>query len=73
MVEGWMILPAPTSMGSVSLQDWVNKLSATCFLAVVGTSGSGKSSLVMGMGNIGGPGLDLVQYFRNRSMLKEAS
>ena len=32
---------------------------------------SGASSLVMGMGNIGGVGLDLVQYFRNRSVLEE--
>ncbi len=28
---------------------------------------SGKSSMVMGLGNIGGPGLDLVRHFRNRS------
>lgn len=27
-----------------------------------------ESSLVMGMGNIGGPGLEVVQYFKNRSM-----
>jgi poly-gamma-glutamate synthase PgsB/CapB len=27
----------------------------------------GKSTLVMGMGNIGGPGLDMVRYFHNRS------
>lgn len=27
------------------------------------------SALIMGMGNIGGPGLDLVRYFRNRSEL----
>jgi poly-gamma-glutamate synthase PgsB/CapB len=30
------------------------------------------SALVMGMGNIGGPGLDLVRYFRNRSQTKPA-
>ncbi len=29
----------------------------------------GESSLVMGLGNIGGVGLDLVRFFRNRSML----
>jgi gamma-polyglutamate synthase len=29
----------------------------------------GRSGLVMGMGNIGGQGLDLVSYFKNRSML----
>ncbi|UCD29741.1 MAG: poly-gamma-glutamate synthase PgsB [Planctomycetota bacterium] len=29
------------------------------------------SSLVMGMGNIGGPGMGLVQYFRNRSAMEE--
>lgn len=29
----------------------------------------GSSALVMGMGNIGGPGLDVVQYFRNRSIV----
>lgn len=29
---------------------------------------AGRSSLVMGMGNIGGPGLPLVRYFRNRSL-----
>jgi len=33
----------------------------------------GRSTLVMGMGNIGGPGLDLVQYFRNRSLIKEVA
>jgi len=32
---------------------------------------AGPSALVMGMGNIGGPGLDLVRYFRNRSILKD--
>ncbi len=31
---------------------------------------SGKSSLVMGMANIGGPGLDLVRYFANRSTMR---
>jgi poly-gamma-glutamate synthase PgsB/CapB len=29
---------------------------------------AGPSSMVMGMGNIGGPGLGLAQYFRNRSL-----
>lgn len=29
----------------------------------------GPSALVMGMGNIGGPGLDVIRYFRNRGML----
>ena len=33
----------------------------------------GRSSLVMGMGNIGGPGLELVQFFRNRSLPEAAS
>ncbi|RJO71877.1 MAG: poly-gamma-glutamate synthase PgsB [Myxococcales bacterium] len=28
----------------------------------------GRSTLVVGMGNIGGPGLDLVRYFKNRSL-----
>jgi poly-gamma-glutamate synthase PgsB/CapB len=28
---------------------------------------AGRSALVMGMANIGGPGLELVRYFRNRS------
>jgi gamma-polyglutamate synthase len=31
---------------------------------------SGRSSLVMGLANIGGQGLEIVEYFRNRSMLK---
>jgi gamma-polyglutamate synthase len=31
----------------------------------------GRSALVMGMGNIGGQGLDLVQFFHNRSKIKE--
>lgn len=31
------------------------------------------SALVMGMGNIGGPGLDLVRHFRNRSIVKGAA
>jgi poly-gamma-glutamate synthase PgsB/CapB len=30
---------------------------------------AGRSALVMGMGNIGGQGLDLVSYFKNRSVL----
>ena len=34
---------------------------------------SGKSCLVMGMGNIKGQGLSLVRFFRNRSILREAS
>ncbi len=38
------------------------------FETVVGLSG--KSALVMGMANIGGIGLDLVQYFANRSQLR---
>ena len=32
---------------------------------------AGRSALVMGMGNIGGPGLDLVRYFHNRSLLSD--
>lgn len=32
---------------------------------------AGESALVMGMGNIGGPGLDLVRFFKNRSLLGE--
>ena len=35
------------------------------FEEVIGLTG--KSALVMGIGNIGGPGLDLVRYFRNRA------
>lgn len=31
---------------------------------------SGRSSLVMGMANIGGQGLEIVEYFKNRSALK---
>ncbi len=38
------------------------------FEMVVGMSG--KSALVMGMANIGGIGLDVVQYFANRSAMK---
>ncbi|MBM4372683.1 MAG: poly-gamma-glutamate synthase PgsB [Deltaproteobacteria bacterium] len=30
---------------------------------------AGRSALVMGMGNVAGQGLDLVQYFRNRAVL----
>lgn len=41
------------------------------FETIIGLAG--KSSLVMGMGNIGGPGLELVQFFRNRSMLEPQS
>jgi hypothetical protein len=29
----------------------------------------GRTTLVMGMGNIGGPGLEVVRYFQNRSVL----
>jgi len=32
---------------------------------------AGPAALVMGMGNIGGPGLDVVRHFRNRSLLKD--
>jgi len=32
---------------------------------------AGHTTLVMGMGNIGGPGLEVVRYFRNRSVLDE--
>ncbi len=32
----------------------------------------GRTGLVMGMGNIGGQGLELVRYFRNREVLAEA-
>ncbi len=32
---------------------------------------SGRSSLVMGMANIGGAGLDVVRYFRNRGIVDE--
>jgi poly-gamma-glutamate synthase PgsB/CapB len=32
-----------------------------------------RSALVMGMGNIGGPGLELVRYFRNRSAIRPAA
>jgi len=34
---------------------------------------AGSSCLVMGMGNIGGMGLDLVRYFRNRSIVTGAA
>lgn len=34
---------------------------------------AGPSALIMGMGNIGGQGLDLVRYFRNRSVLTDDS
>jgi hypothetical protein len=30
----------------------------------------GKSAMIMGIGNIGGPGLQLVNYFRNRAVLQ---
>lgn len=33
---------------------------------------SGASSLIMGMANIGGPGLEVVRYFKNRSLVKSA-
>lgn len=32
---------------------------------------AGRSALIMGMGNIGGQGLDLVRYFANRALPKE--
>ena len=32
---------------------------------------AGESSLVMGMANIGGIGMDLVRYFANRSQFKK--
>ena len=35
------------------------------FEEVVGLCG--KAAMVMGIGNIGGPGLELVNYFRNRA------
>ncbi|GMU24849.1 MAG: hypothetical protein AMXMBFR13_49200 [Phycisphaerae bacterium] len=34
---------------------------------------AGDSAVIMGMGNIGGPGLDLVQFFRNRSMARDVA
>jgi hypothetical protein len=34
---------------------------------------AGRSALVMGMANIGGPGLELVRYFRNRSRAGETA
>jgi gamma-polyglutamate synthase len=34
---------------------------------------AGPSALVMGMGNIGGPGLEVVRFFRNRAVLAEVS
>ncbi len=34
---------------------------------------AGRSALVMGMGNIGGPGLPVVRHFRNRSIVQEAA
>jgi len=40
---------------------------ARIFEEVVGLAGS--SAMVMGIGNIGGPGLELVHYFRNRTVL----
>lgn len=33
---------------------------------------AGRSAMIMGLGNIGGPGLPLVQHFRNRSELEES-
>ncbi len=41
------------------------------FEAVVSLAGA--SSLVMGMGNIGGSGLDVVQHFRNRATVQGAA
>lgn len=32
-----------------------------------------RTALVMGMGNIGGPGLDVIRYFRNRSTAEQIS
>lgn len=32
-----------------------------------------RSALIMGMGNIGGNGLDLVRYFKNRSIVRESA
>jgi poly-gamma-glutamate synthase PgsB/CapB len=32
-----------------------------------------RSALIMGMGNIGGHGLDLVRYFKNRSLVRESA
>jgi poly-gamma-glutamate synthase PgsB/CapB len=40
---------------------------AEIFEAII--SRCGRESLVMGLGNIGGPGLALVHYFRNREVL----
>jgi poly-gamma-glutamate synthase PgsB/CapB len=37
------------------------------FEEIVGLAG--RSAMVMGIGNIGGPGLELVHYFRNRTLL----
>jgi gamma-polyglutamate synthase len=34
---------------------------------------AGRSALAMGMGNIGGSGLDIVQHFRNRSVMEEVA
>ena len=34
---------------------------------------AGRQTLVMGMGNIGGAGLEVVRYFRNRSLLEEVA
>jgi len=34
---------------------------------------AGRATLMMGMGNIAGPGLDVVRYFRNRSVLEEVA
>ena len=41
------------------------------FESVIGLAG--ESALVMGLGNIGGQGLDLAQYFQNRSTVKGAA
>lgn len=48
-----------------------NKRADDIFELIVGLVG--RSSLVMGMGNIGGPGLELVRYFKNRSKLESAA
>jgi len=48
-----------------------NKRPDDVFEIIVGLAGS--TSMIMGMGNIGGPGLPLVRYFKNRSLLEKSS
>jgi len=48
-----------------------DKRASDIFETVVGLAG--KTTMAMGMGNIGGVGLDVVQYFHNRSVLEETS